>query len=241
MDPAKIERIRTIAGRTWWRTLDDRLGISREEQARKGRSPAPSLPVLERLLDDKAEHAIARKDHERMPEDNPWGFRMTVPELKYHRGELYNLTIDRGTLTEEERYVINHHIVQTIVMLSQLPFPKHLKEVPGIAGCHHERMDGTGYPRRLKREEMCLTARMISIADIFEALTAGDRPYKQGKKLSEAIRIMSLMKRDQHIDPDLFDLFLTSGTYRQYAERFLSPEQVDEVDVSAYLGIEQPS
>jgi HD-GYP domain-containing protein (c-di-GMP phosphodiesterase class II) len=121
-------------------------------------------------------------------------------------------------------------------MLSQLPFPKHLKNVPEIAGGHHEKMDGTGYPRRLARSEMSLTARMMAIADIFEALTAADRPYKKGKTLSEALKIMSFMRRDQHVDPDLFDLFLTSGVYRTYAERFLRPEQIDAVDVAQYMG-----
>jgi HD-GYP domain-containing protein (c-di-GMP phosphodiesterase class II) len=97
-------------------------------------------------------------------------------------------------------------------------------------------MDGTGYPKRLARAEMSLTARMMAIADIFEALTAADRPYKKGKTLSEALKIMSLMRRDQHVDPDLFDLFLTSGVYRRYAERFLRPEQIDPVDVAQYVG-----
>jgi HD-GYP domain-containing protein (c-di-GMP phosphodiesterase class II) len=160
---------------------------------------------------------------------------MTVPRLKYNRGELANLAVSRGTLTEEERYVINHHIVQTIVMLSQLPFPKHLREVPEIAGGHHEKMDGTGYPKRLTREEMSWPARMMAIADIFEALTAADRPYKKGKTVSEALRIMSSMRRDQHIDPDLFDLFLASGVYREYAERFMRPEQIDAIDPAQFM------
>jgi HD-GYP domain-containing protein (c-di-GMP phosphodiesterase class II) len=120
-------------------------------------------------------------------------------------------------------------------MLSQLPFPKHLRNVPEIAAGHHEKMDGTGYPRRLTRDEMSPLARMMAIADIFEALTAIDRPYKQGKKLSEAIKIMSFMKKDQHIDPDLFDLFLRAGVYREYAERFMKPELIDAVDIEAYL------
>jgi HD-GYP domain-containing protein (c-di-GMP phosphodiesterase class II) len=236
MDPAKVERLKAIATRTWQRTLDDRIGISHEEKARKERVPAAALPVTERLLDDKPEHLIERAPGDRMPADNPWGFKLDVPTLKYNRGELANLAIGRGTLTEEERYVINHHIVQTIVMLSQLPFPKHLKRVPEIAGGHHEKMDGTGYPKRLARAEMSLTARMMAIADIFEALTAADRPYKKGKTLSEALKIMSFMRRDRHVDPDLFDLFLTSGVYRRYAERFLRPEQIDAVDVAQYVG-----
>jgi HD-GYP domain-containing protein (c-di-GMP phosphodiesterase class II) len=126
-------------------------------------------------------------------------------------------------------------------MLTQLPFPKHLREVPEIAAGHHEKMDGTGYPRRLTREQMSPVARMMAIADIFEALTAVDRPYKKGKTLSEAIRIMSFMKKDQHIDPELFDLFLRSGAYREYAGRFMRPEQIDDVDITAYLGSAPPA
>ncbi|MGD2055981.1 MAG: HD domain-containing phosphohydrolase [Gammaproteobacteria bacterium] len=235
LTPEQKERLRGIAARTWQRTLDDRSGISWEERLRKERVPADPLPVTERLLDDKAEHLIERDAADRMPDDNPWGFRLEVPQYKYNRGELYNLLTERGTLSAEERYKINDHIVQTIIMLEKLPYPKHLREVPMIAGCHHETMDGTGYPKRLRREAMPLTARMMAIADIFEALTASDRPYKKAKKLSEAIRIMNFMKQDRHIDPDLFELFLTSGVYLEYARRFLDPEQIDEVPVDDYL------
>jgi HD-GYP domain-containing protein (c-di-GMP phosphodiesterase class II) len=170
-----------------------------------------------------------------MPVDNPWGFKMDVPEYKYNRGELYNLEVGRGTLTGEERYKINDHIMQTIMMLEKLPYPRHLRAVPMIAGCHHETMDGVGYPRRLKRDEMPLTARMMAIADIFEALTASDRPYKKAKTLSESLRIMGFMKQDRHIDPELFELFLTSGVYLDYGRKFLEPEQLDEVDIAEYL------
>jgi HD-GYP domain-containing protein (c-di-GMP phosphodiesterase class II) len=170
-----------------------------------------------------------------MPADNPWGFKMDVPEYKYNRGELYNLEVGRGTLTSEERYKINDHIMQTIMMLEKLPYPRHLRAVPMIAGCHHETMDGIGYPRRLKRDEMPLTARMMAIADIFEALTASDRPYKKAKTLSESVRIMGFMKQDRHIDPELFELFLTSGVYLDYGRKFLEPEQLDEVDIAEYL------
>ncbi len=235
MAPDKLARLQEIAGRTWLRTLDDRIGISHEERARKARTPAPTLPVAETLLADKPEHRFERPERERMPPDNPWGFRMAVPELLYNKGELYNLSVARGTLSEEERYKINEHIVQTLIMLSQLPFPKHLRNVPEIAAGHHEKMDGTGYPRRLTREEMSPVARMMAIADIFEALTAVDRPYKKGKTLSEAIRIMAAMQREGHIDPELFAIFLNAGVYRQYADQYLRPEQIDDVDIDASL------
>jgi len=150
--------------------------------------------------------------------------------------EIYNLSVRRGTLTHEEREIINHHIVMTIEMLEKLPFPKNMRNVPEYAGGHHERMDGTGYPRGLKRDEMSIPARIMAIADVFEALTAGDRPYKDAMRLSVAMEIMGEMKLEQHIDPDLFDLFVESGVYRDYAEQFLKPEQIDEVDVRRFLG-----
>jgi HD-GYP domain-containing protein (c-di-GMP phosphodiesterase class II) len=235
MAPEKLERLQRIAGYEWTRTLDDRLGVSWEERQRMERDAASPLPVTEKLLGNKVQHLIERQAVDRLATDNPWGFRMDTPEYKYNRGELYNLEVGRGTLTEEERYKINDHIMQTIIMLEKLPYPRHLRDVPRIAGCHHETMDGTGYPKRLSREEMPLTARMMAIADIFEALTASDRPYKKAKRLSEAIRIMNFMKKDRHIDPDLFELFLRSGIYLEYGRRFLQADQLDEVNVSEYL------
>jgi HD-GYP domain-containing protein (c-di-GMP phosphodiesterase class II) len=156
------------------------------------------------------------------------------PQLLYNRGELYNLSVARGTLAEEDRYKINEHMIQTIIMLSALPFPEHLRKVPEIAGGHHEKMDGNGYPNRLKREDMSPVARMMAIADIFEALTAADRPYKKGKTLSESIKIMSLMKKDQHIDPELFDLFLARDL-PPLRGKIPNPAQIDDVDISSYL------
>ncbi len=150
--------------------------------------------------------------------------------------EVMNLKIAKGTLTDEERQTINYHIVATIKMLETLPWPKHLKRVPEYAGGHHERMDGKGYPKGLVREQMSTQARTIAIADIFEALTARDRPYKHGKTLTESLRILGLMKMDNHVDPDLFDVFIREKVYLKYAERFLEPEQIDEVDVTKIPG-----
>lgn len=230
-----IQRLQRIAERKWWRTLDDRLGLSWEESKRMERNPAPVLPALESLLADRPQHLFERPSSELLPENNRWGFKLEVPQYKFNRGELYNLSIARGTLTAEERYIINHHIVQTILMLDHLPFPKHLKNVAEIAGGHHEKMDGSGYPKRLRREEMSLPARMMAIADIFEALTAVDRPYKKGKLLSEAIDIMAGMCKGAHIDPDLFGLFIRDKIYKRYADRFMRPEQIDKVDESKIL------
>lgn len=235
MSEERVTRLNAIAKRTWRRTIDDTLGISRDERMRKAAAPPPMLPVDEPLLADRPDHLIARPAREVLGADNPWGFKMKQPEHLYNRGELYNLSVGRGTLSAEERYKINDHIIQTIMMLSALPYPRHLREVPELAGGHHEKMDGTGYPRGLRREEMSPVARMMAVADIFEALTAVDRPYKKGKTLSAAIGIMARMAGEGHIDPDVFELFLTSGTYRSYAERYMPRELIDEIAIEEYL------
>jgi HD-GYP domain-containing protein (c-di-GMP phosphodiesterase class II) len=148
--------------------------------------------------------------------------------------EIENLSIRGGTLTQAERQVINNHIVATIKMLEHLPWPKHLRNVPEFAGGHHERMDGKGYPKGLTREQMSVQARAMGIADIFEALTAADRPYKEGMKLSKAMAILHNFKTGGHIDPDLFDLFVKNKLYLRYAEQFLDPAQIDEVDPTTW-------
>lgn len=236
MSPEDQDRIREVGAQTWTRTLPDDVGLSFEEAKRRTAVETKSLPVTEALLADKPEHIIPW-DVPPISDvaDNPYGFKMAAPKVKYNMGEVYNLCIARGTLTDEERFKINDHIVQTIVMLEQLPFPKQLKRVPEYAGGHHEKLDGTGYPKQLTEEDMSVPAKIMAIADIFEALTAADRPYKKPKTLSESIRIMSFMKKDQHICPHLFDLFLRSGVYKHYAERFLEPSQIDDVDIEQYL------
>lgn len=234
MSDDKITRLNEIAQRTWTRTLDDQLGVSPQEKKRRTEQ-STTLPVQEPLLANKTEHLIEREHAELTEPGNAWGFNMKTPEYRFNRGELYNLSIQRGTLTDEDRFIINGHMVHTIVMLSKLPFPNHLKNVPLIAGGHHEKMDGSGYPRAIVADKLPLTARIMVIADIFEALTASDRPYKERKTLSQSIQIMSFMVKDQHIDPELFRLFLSSGIYLQYAQKYLLPDQIDDVDIYAYL------
>jgi HD-GYP domain-containing protein (c-di-GMP phosphodiesterase class II) len=231
---AAVERLHAIAGRSWLRHFDDRLGLSNEELARVELLPPQPLPAREALLADKPHHLIPRPASPGL--DPAYGFRMKVPEYLYNQGELYNLCVARGTLTAEDRYKINEHIMQTIVMLEQLPLPKNLRRVPEYAGTHHETLRGSGYPRGLAREQLSVPARIMAIADIFEALTACDRPYKKAKTLSESIAILAQLKDNDHIDPDLFDLFLTSGLYLRYGERYLKPEQMDAIDIAAYTG-----
>ena len=150
--------------------------------------------------------------------------------------EVRNLNIAKGTLLPEERDIINDHISITIDMLEELPYPKNLKNIPEFAGGHHEKMDGTGYPKGLKGDQMSAQAKIMAIADIYEALTAADRPYKEGKKLSQAMRIMGFMKNDYHIDEDLFEIFVQSGVYKKYAEEYVASGQLDDVDEESVIG-----
>ena len=241
MAPEKVRRLQQIAERTWMRTLSSRVGVSYAEGKRRDANPQRPLPVAEKLLEDRHDHISTRTGLRLSAQGNAWAFNMKAPEREANLGEIYNLSIGRGTLTEEDRYRINEHMAQTIVMLESLPWPRHLRRVPEYAGGHHEKMDGSGYPRGLKGEEMSIPARVMAIADIFEALTAADRPYKAPKKLSEALKIMRFMVKDRHIDPDLFRLFVRSGIYQDYARQHLNPEQIDEVDVATVLeGIGEP-
>lgn len=171
---------------------------------------------------------VGRKYHWR----NPAG--EMVPLLSEEEAD--KLCIAKGTLSSEERDIINYHIVSTINMLEALPWPNHLRNVPEFAGGHHERMDGKGYPKGLTRDQMSVQARIMGIADIFEALTASDRPYKPGMSLSRSLAILGRMKLDHHIDPDLFDVFVREKVYLEYARAHLKPEQIDEVDETAIPG-----
>lgn len=233
MPDEDIEKLHQIGKRRWKRHFDRRLGLSREEFERLPEE-TEELPVIEYLLSDRPEHLIPwgerRPAVERGDPNNTWGFNMDLPEYAANHGELYNLSIQKGTLTDEERFIINDHIVQTIRMLTSLPLPKDLKRIPDIAGNHHEKIDGTGYPRKLDASKLSIEERIMAVADVFEALTAADRPYKDAKTLSESLRILAFMVKDKHLDGDLFRLFLESGIYLRYAERFLKPQQIDKVD-----------
>ena len=177
--------------------------------------PASALPATEHLISDKPIHQIPRPGNNLPYDPEAHGIRMDIPELMFNQGELYNLSVAKGTLTPEERFKIQEHAIQTIIMLSQLPFPKELSQVVEIAGCHHETLTGKGYPCRRKESELSVKSRILAIADIFEALTAADRPYKEPKTLIQSLEILSSMRNDGHIDPDLFDLFLKSGCVRK--------------------------
>ena len=236
----KIERLNEISQLTWQRHFDNSLGLSPVEElhlaehAQQQKSVfSASLPVTEQLLSDKAEHIVPRT--QQIGFDEKHGIKMAIPQHKANLGELYNLSISRGTLTTEDRYVINEHIIATIKMLEQLPFPPELANVPRFASTHHETLIGTGYPRKLTADDLSIPERVLVIADIFEALTAADRPYKKAKSLSVAIDILYKFALDQHIDTDLFELFLTSGTYLVYANKYMASEQIDEVDIMPYL------
>jgi hypothetical protein len=244
-------------------TIDARFAVLRQ-QARAERLRA-ELAARERgervdreVLDECLRQTLAELDDERrfLSECNLGGEYMSrqrqerVREIGRRRwtdasgverplltgDEIYNLNISRGTLNPEERAEIRKHIDTTIKMLESLPYPKSLMRVPEFAGGHHERMDGKGYPRGLTREQMSIQARMMGIADVFEALTARDRPYKRAMPLSQALAILGRMKEESHIDPDLFDVFIREKVYLRYAEQYLDPQQIDDVDLSRIPG-----
>lgn len=234
-----IARLQAVAGQTWWRHFDDRQGLAIEEARRLAEAvpDAPTLPAMEPLLANRPEHVVpwgARKPAvEKSDPHNVHGFDMTLPAHQQNMGELYNLVIRRGTLTDEDRFKINDHIVQTLIMLKGLPWPQQLARVPEIAATHHEKMDGKGYPRKLPASQLTVADRVMALADIFEALTAADRPYKAPKTLTESLRIMAFMCKDQHIDSELFRYFLHSGLWRTFAQQYMQATQIDEVDVAA--------
>lgn len=235
MPPEEMAEIRRIGSQTWTRHLDDRLGLSHGELLQR-EGPNPLLPVEEQILADKPEHIVPRPPGQNPFGDQPHGFRMEVPEHQYNRGELHNIGIQRGTLTAEERFKINEHVVQTIRMLEQLPFPRELRQVADWAGNHHEKLDGTGYPRRLAAGDLSVPERIMAIADIFEALTARDRPYSAPRPMSKALAIMGSMCAEGHLCPELFELFLRSGVYLEYGKEHLDPQQLDEVDIESVIG-----
>ena len=233
----KKEKLKKIATRTWTRHFSDRLGLSPLEETRLQGEETP-LPCSEMLLADKPEHIVEREHSTEY--DSRLGINMDIPKNLYNRGELYNLCIERGTLTAEDRFKINEHIIATIRMLDALPFPEELARVPRYASTHHETMKGSGYPRRLSRDDLSIPERIMVLADIFEALTAADRPYKKAKLVSEAVDILAKMVADDHVDRDVFELFLSSGVYLKYARRFLPETQIDEVNIESYLSGRPP-
>ena len=222
----------------------DALQVGDEDSAR--RAEEAYAAKLRQYDDDREFLRRTNVGSERMrPEDQARVAQIARYTWRNDKGEAQrflskdeedNLSIAYGTLSGPEREVINYHIVATIKMLEALPWPKHLTNVPEYAGGHHERMDGKGYPKGLTREQMSVPARVMGIADIFEALTAKDRPYKKGKTLSESLAILGRMKEGGHVDPDLFDIFVREKVYLRYAREFLDPEQIDAVDESAIPG-----
>ena len=233
MSEERKHHIKRISERKWTRHFDDRLGLSSNELMRYT-DASKSLPVEESLLRDRAEHIVPRVNFDEEGY-KAQGFKLAVPEHLYNYGEVYNLCIERGTLSEEERFKIQEHVIMSIKMLEQLPFTDDMKRIPEYAGTHHETLIGTGYPRALSADELSIPAKIMAIADIFEALTASDRPYKKGKTLSQSLKIMSFMVQDKHIDGELFALFLRSGIYENYAKEYLKAEQIDDVDIEKYI------
>ncbi len=251
---ALYDRIHTVDTRFEILKRDARIRALQEQCAAVGRGAAPATADIERRLQQELEQLDADREFLRRaniggefmrPEDQERvariaAYRWVGPDGTERnlldQEEETNLNIRAGTLNEQEREIINNHIVVTIRMLESLSWPRHLQNVPEYAGGHHERMDGKGYPKGLKRDQMSVQARMMAIADIFEALTAKDRPYKKGKTLSESLQILGGFCMREHIDPDLFDVFVRRKVYLDYAKRFMDPAQIDAVDESKIPG-----
>lgn len=233
--PEDIERLRALAAETWQSHFDRRLGLTPGELQRMGADPdAPQDSwVREKLLQDRPEHRVPHTPRDRHLFSR--GFRVDVPQHRFDFGELHNLSVSSGTLTAEERFLSRAHVMHTLAMLELIPFPEGMRRIPEYAGTHHETLTGTGYPRRLRADELSIPARIMAIADIFEAVTAPDRPYRKPNSLSEAVGLLAEFRDRGTIDPELFALFLTSGIHLRYAEQYLNPDQIDSVDISRYL------
>ena len=208
-----IRRLEKIAEKTFMRYFNRLLGLSWAERDKIESPEIYANPAWENLLQNRPDQLV---DH-------------------YNSGELHNLEIRQGTINDEEREKINEHIIVTIDMLKALPFPKELSKVVEYAGAHHERVDGKGYPNHLTGDQMSIPAKIMAIADIFEALTANDRPYKEPKKLSEVLAIMQEMKNTGHIDPDLYAVFIQDKVYQDYADQYLDKSQIDEINPEDFL------
>ncbi|MGE4560931.1 MAG: HD domain-containing phosphohydrolase [Desulfobulbus sp.] len=222
LDQSDRDRLITLAATPWTAYFNERLGLSEEESVRYSGAWQPGQS--RQLLADRPEHLIPF-DPDNNHDAPPQRFNLCRPPVRFNHGELHNLLVGQGTLTEEERFAVQDHIIQTIHMLEQLPFPEHLARVPEYACCHHEKCNGTGYPRGLTGREMSVPARILAIADIFEALTAADRPYKAPMSASEALAVMHSMCRRGEIDPGLFLLFEQGTIIEHYGQRYLHPEQ----------------
>lgn len=239
---ARFASLRTQLENDYWRArvsmLHDDSGLEEMALSAQHQSAQAELDADLRFLQqankggefmDAASQARVRSIGQKR-----WRNHLGEPVPLLSDDEIYNLCIERGTLNKEERDIINNHMQVTIDMLESLPFPRKLQRVPEYAGGHHERMDGKGFPRGLTREQLSIPARMMAIADIFEALTAKDRPYKAPMKISQALKIMQGMRDNQHIDPDLYDLFLRQRVWETYAKQVLAAEQLDITDTTPY-------
>lgn len=233
---------------------DAEIALLKEKWAALERGDTAAIPALEQRFQQRLAELDRDREHLRRsntgsefmrPEDQE-----QIQRIAAHRwvgpdgqeqnflseDEARNLCIAKGTLNPDERIIIEEHVALTLRMLSTLPWPTTLRNVPEYAGCHHEQLDGRGYHRGLGEAELPTPARIICLADVFEALTASDRPYKPGKPLSEVMNILGWMVRDRRIDPDLFDIFVRDGVWLDYAQRYLKPEQIDAVDVNQIPG-----
>jgi len=221
------KRLQQISKITWERNFSKSLGLSWQEKEQINKNAQEEqIPATEQLLSDTQEHKIPRDESDfklYQKED----IKMQIPDLLYNKGELYNLCIPIGTITNEEKFKIQEHAVHTLKILRELPWSDKLKDIVEDAANHHEYIDGTGYPRSLKGEELSIPARIMAIADIFEAITATDRPYKKSNTLSQTLMIIAQLVKAKKIDSDIFKLFIEEKIYLEYAKIYMKKEQID--------------
>lgn len=163
-------------------------------------------------------------------QDNPEDYYQGIPT-----GELHNLSTYKGTLSPEERQKIEQHAIETENILKLLQLPKSYQNITIYAAQHHERPNGKGYPHGLNDNNLFLASKILMLADVFEAITSSERPYKAPKKLSEALHILQKMKDSGQLDANLYKLFIQKKIYLRYAKQYLSPEQIDEINIDDYL------
>ncbi|NPA65818.1 MAG: HD domain-containing protein, partial [Epsilonproteobacteria bacterium] len=232
------KRLHKISSVTWERNFSKYIGISWQERERLGKSQKEeTLPVLEKLLQDGKEHEITRSQSD-LTLYKEEKVKMEIPELLYNKGEIYNLCIPIGTITKEEKFKIQEHAIHTLKILKELPWSDKLKYIVLDAANHHEHLDGTGYPRLLHEDKLSVPARIMAVADIFEALTSIDRPYKKAKPLSEVLALMVDMVKANSIDKEIFKLFIKNKIYLKYAQGYLNEEQIDLENIDEHKIIE---
>jgi len=193
------------------------FGLIEGEQARELQNLDE---FLQHILQANEPTVLPEKTSEKLAQIAGWSFDdpsgPTEPLLT--QDELQLLSISKGSLNADERLQIESHVIHSFRFLDQIPWTKELKRVPEIARAHHEKLDGSGYPYHMKAEDIPFQSKMMTISDIFDALTARDRPYKRAVPIERALNIIGDEVKSQLLDPVLFNLFVEAKIYQLTAK-----------------------